>query len=130
MRNGCIVDVLTSVEIQEILKVGGRVIEIYEGVFYRKNFKTSPFRKIEEKLFASRQKFKVEGNESMQELVKLITNNLYGSQIRKNFNEFHKCRSEHWMQTEYDDSVLDYRNLSNGNDIVKLKKDDGLDDNL
>ena len=32
MRNGYIIDTLTSVDIQEIVKVGGKVVEIYEGV--------------------------------------------------------------------------------------------------
>ena len=31
------------------------------------------------------------------------------------------------METEYDDSVLDYWKLPNGNYIVKLREDDGLD---
>ena len=52
MRNGYIIDTLTSVDIWEIVKIGGRVIEIYEGVLYRENFKISPFRKVTEKLFA------------------------------------------------------------------------------
>ena len=38
MRNGYIIDTLTSVDIQEIIKIGGKVIEIYEGVIYRENF--------------------------------------------------------------------------------------------
>ena len=60
MRNGYIIDTLTSADIQEIVKIGGKVIEIYAGVFYRENFKISPFRKVIEKLFASRQKYKDE----------------------------------------------------------------------
>ena len=32
------------------------------------------------------------------------------------------------MKTEFDESVLDYWKLPNGNYIVKMKKDDGLDD--
>ena len=56
MRNGYIIDTLTSVDIQEIVKIGGKVIEIYEEVIYRKNFKISPFRKVIENLFALRQK--------------------------------------------------------------------------
>ena len=32
------------------------------------------------------------------------------------------------MQTEYDDNVIDYWKLPNKNYIVKMKKDDGLDD--
>ena len=46
MRNGYITDTLTFVDIQEIVKIGGKVIEIYEGVIYRENFKTSPFKKL------------------------------------------------------------------------------------
>ena len=34
MRDGLIIDTLTSVDIQETVKIGGKVIEIYEGVFY------------------------------------------------------------------------------------------------
>ena len=46
MRNGYIIDTLTSVDICEIVKIGGRVVKIYEGVIYRENFKISPFRKV------------------------------------------------------------------------------------
>ena len=60
MRNGFIIDTLTSVDIQEIVKIGGKVVEIYEGVIYRENFKVSPFRKVIENLFALRQKYKDE----------------------------------------------------------------------
>ena len=35
MRNGYIIDTLTSVDIQEIVKIGGKVIGIYEGVIDR-----------------------------------------------------------------------------------------------
>ena len=57
MRNGYIIDTLTSVDICEIVKIGGRVFENYEGVIHRENFKISPFRKVIEKFFASRQKY-------------------------------------------------------------------------
>ena len=128
MRNGYIIDTLTSVDICEIVKIGGKVNEIYEGVIYRENFKISPFRKVIEKLFALRQKYKDEKNDLMQGLVKLIMNSLYGVQIRKDINETYYCKSQHWMETEFDENVLDYWKLPNGNYIVKMKKDDGLDD--
>ena len=35
MRKGYFIDSLTTVDIQEIVKNGGKVIEIDEGVFYR-----------------------------------------------------------------------------------------------
>ena len=38
MRNGYFVEHLTSVDIREIVKIGGKVMEIYEGVIYRENF--------------------------------------------------------------------------------------------
>ena len=63
----------------------------------------------------------------MQGLVRLIMNSLYGVQIRKDINESY-CKSETWMKTEFDGNVLDYWKLPNGNYIVKMKKDDGLDD--
>ena len=94
MRNGYIIDTLTSVDIQEIVKIGGEVIEIYQGVIYRENFKISPFRKVIEKLFALRQKYKDEKNDLMQGLVKLIMNSLYGVQIRKDINESYYCKSK------------------------------------
>ena len=56
MRNGHIIDVLTSVDICEIVKIGRKLIEIYEVVIYKENFRISPFRKVIEKLFALRQK--------------------------------------------------------------------------
>ena len=51
MRNGYITQVLTSVDIQEIVKIGGKVIDICEGVIYRENYKVSPFKKVVDKLF-------------------------------------------------------------------------------
>ena len=130
MRNGYIIDTLTSVDNQEIVKIGGRVVEIYESVIYRENFKVSPFRKIIDKLFALRQQYKDEGNEVMQLLVKLLMNSLYGENIRKDFEEKFACKSEYWMQTEYDERVKDYWKISNINYIVKMIADPGLEDEV
>ena len=128
MRNGYIVDTLTSLDICEIVKIGGKRVEIYEGVIYRENFKISPFRKVIEQLFASRQKYKDEKNDLMQRLVKLKMNSVYGVQKRRDINDSYYCKSETWMKTEFDENVLAYWRLPNGNYNVKIKKDDGLDD--
>ena len=69
MRNGYIIDTLTSVDRQEIIKIGGKLVQIYKGVIYRENFKISPFRKVVEKLSALRQKYKDEKNDLMQKLL-------------------------------------------------------------
>ena len=100
MRNGYIVDHLRSVDIQEFVEIGGKVIEIYEGVIYRENFKVSSFRKVFDKLFDLRQKYKDENNDVMQLLVKLLMNSLYGENIRKDIEENFSCKSEVWMMTE------------------------------
>ena len=101
MRNGFIADTLTSVVIQEIVKIGGKVVEIYEGVIYKKNLNVSPFKKVMDKFFELRKNFKKENNVVMQILVKLIMNFLYGEQIRKDIEESYQCKSEMWMMTEY-----------------------------
>ena len=119
MRNGYVIDTLTSVDIQGIVKIGGRVVEIYEGVIYRENFKVSPFRKVIDNLFALGQKYKDENNDVMQLLVKLLMNSLYGENIRKDVEEKFACKSEIWMQTEYDERVKDYWKISGINYIVK-----------
>ena len=129
MRNGNIIDTLTSVDIQEIVKFGGKVIETYEVVIYRENFKITPYREVIEKLSALRQEYRAEGNSLLQILVILILNSFYGVQIRKDFDHFYKCKSEHWMQKEYDENVLDYWKLQYGIYTVKMKNDDGLDNN-
>ena len=64
----------------------------------------------------------------MQELVKIIMNSFYGVQIRRDMNESYYCKSETCEKTEFDENVLDYWKLPNANYIVKMKKDDGLDD--
>ena len=114
MTNGYIIDTLTSVGIFDIIKIGGKVNEIYEGVNYHENFKISPFRKVIEKLFVLRQKYKDQKNDLMQGLVKLIMNSLYGVQIRRDINESYYYKSETSMKTEFDENVLDFWRLPNG----------------
>ena len=104
MRNGYIIDTLTSVDIHEIAKIGGKLIEFYEGVIYRENFIVSPFRSVIDELFALRQKYKDENNDVMQLLVKLLLNSLYGENLRKDIEDIFACKSEYRMMSEYDES--------------------------
>ena len=66
----------------------------------------------------------------MQLLVKLNMNALYGEILRKDITESYHCKSEMWMQTEYDERVLDYHKINYGNYIVKKKDDEGLEDEV
>ena len=130
MRNEYIIDTLTSVDIHEIVKIGGRVIETCEGVIYRENFKVSPFRKVIDKLFALRQNNKDESNDVMQLLVKLLKNSLYGENIRKDIKEKFARKSEAWMMTEYVERVKVYWRISGINNIVEMIVDAGLEDEV
>ena len=130
MRNGNNTQSLTFVDIQEVVKIGGVVIEIYEAVFYREKFKVSPVKKLLDEIFALRQSYKDEGNDVMQLLVKLIMNALYGEFLRKEILESFECKSEPWMMTENDERVLDYYKIIYGKYIVKMKDDDGLEDEV
>ena len=130
MRNGYNFDTLTSVDIQEIVKIGGKVIEIYEGVIYREYIKVSPFRKVFDKLIALRQKYKDENNDVMQLLVKFQFNACYGEDIRKDIDEKSACKSEIWMMSEYDERVKDFWKISGINYIVKMIDDAGLEDEV
>ena len=127
MRNADIIDTLTTVDVCEIVKLGGKVTEICEDVFYQEKFDKSPLRRVIENLFTLKHKYKDENKYLMKGFFKLIMNNLYGCQIRKDRETTNHCISEQWMKTEYDENVLDYWKLSNENYIVKMKKDDGLD---
>ena len=127
-RNGYITQVLLSVDIQEIVKIEGKVIETYEGVIYRESYKVSPFKKVIDKLFELRKKYKDDNNEVLQMLVKLIMNSLNGVFLRKDILESYQCKSEMWMPTEYDERVLDYQKINHGNYIVKMKDGEGLED--
>ena len=119
MRNGYVIQYLNCVDIQDMVKTRSKLIKNYQGVIYRENFKVSPFRKVIEKIFVLRQRYKVESNDLKQKLVILIMNSLYGVQIRKDINESYKCKTQHWMETKNVDNVLDYWRLPNGNLIVK-----------
>ena len=123
MRFGFFTDVLTFVDIREIVEIGRKVIEIYEGVLYRENFKVSLLKKVIDKLIDLRQNFKDEKNDVKQLLVKMIMNSLYCEQIRKDIEESYDCKLEDWMRTEYDKRVSDYQKNFYGKYLVKLKDD-------
>ena len=127
MRNGYFLHTLTSVDIPAINKIVGKVIEIYEVVIYRENFKVSPFRNNIDKIFEIGQKYDDEINDVMQLLVTFSVNSLYGEKIRKVFPEKLAFKSEYWMHSEYDERIIEYWKVSNGNKNVKKIHDRRLE---
>ena len=55
-------------------------------------------------------------------------NSLFGKFLRKDSLEIYQCKSEAWMMSEFDERVLDFQKFNHGNYIVKLKDDEGLED--
>ena len=90
----------------------------------------SPIKKVKDKLFELPKKYKDENNEVLQLLVKLIMNSLYGEFLRKDILERYQCKSELWMMTESDQRVLDYEKVNHENYIVKMKDDEGVEDEV
>ena len=126
MRNGIIIDTLTSVDIVEIVKYGGEILEVYEG-FFCYNLEFNPYTEFVTDMFQKRDMFKSQGKDLLQNLAKKIGLSVYGGNIRKDINEEYKCVTEHWMRVNFDDRVKEWFPLKNGNFIVKLEEDGGID---
>ena len=69
MRNGIIIDTLTSVDIDEIVKCGGVILEVYEG-FFCHNLEFNPYTEFVTDMFEKRDLFKSQGKDLLQNLVK------------------------------------------------------------
>ena len=126
MRNGIIIDTLTSIDIVEIVKYGGVILDVYEG-FFCHNLKFNPYTKFVTDIFQKRDLFKSQGKDLLQNLAKKIGLSVYGGNIRKDINEEYKCVTENWMRENFDDRVKEWFPLKNGNLIVKLEDDEGVD---
>ena len=71
MRNGIIIDTLTSVDIVEIVKCGGIILEVFEGYFCH-NLEYNPYTEFVTDWFEKRHFFKSQGKDFFPKLVKKI----------------------------------------------------------
>ena len=69
MRNGIIIDILTSVDIVEIFKYDGVILDIYEG-FFSHNLEFNPYTEFVTDMFQKRDMFKSQGKDLLQNLAK------------------------------------------------------------
>ena len=127
-RNGDIKQHLTSVNIEEVVKVGGVIEELYEG-FICDNLDYNQFKEYMLDMTARRNEYRKQGKNILQDMCKKISNGTYGGCIRCDIYDVLKCVSENWMKTEYDDRVKEYIPLKDGNYLVNVKDHDGVDDN-
>ncbi|ESO84431.1 hypothetical protein LOTGIDRAFT_176127 [Lottia gigantea] len=110
-RNGFCHDVLTSVDIQEIVKAGGRIIKILDGIVYEENFKTPPYRDYILILRDLRNKYKREGNIVGSNCMKLLGNSLYGKSIQKDITTSRHLWSEATFKANFDSHVKSYEKV-------------------
>ena len=127
-RNGNFTQHLTSVDIEEVVRTGGVIKEIYEG-FICDNLDFNPFEEYILDMTAKRNEYKKQGKNILQDMCKKISNGTYGGCIRCDIRDVLKCVSENWMEANYDDRVKEYIPLKNGNYLVNVKDHDGVDDN-
>ncbi|ESO94796.1 hypothetical protein LOTGIDRAFT_161048 [Lottia gigantea] len=104
-RNGFCSEVLTLVDIQEIVKAGGRIIRILDGIVYEKNFKTPPYRDYISILRDLRNKYKREGN------IKDITTSRH-------------LWSEATLKANFDSHVKSYPKVNETQYIVEINEEE------
>ena len=124
--NGIIIDTLTIVDIVEIVKCGSIILEVYGGLFCH-NLEYNPYTVFLTDMFEKRDLFKSQGKGLLQNLAKNIGLSFYGGNIRKYINEEYKYVTENWIRENIDSRVKEWFPLKNGNLIVKLEDDDGVD---
>ena len=72
--------------------------------------------------------FKAQGKDILQNLAKKIGLSVYGGNTRKDINGEYICVTENWVRENFDASVEERFPLNNGNLILKLEDDEGVDD--
>ena len=92
-RNCVIIDTLTSVDIVEIVKYGGIILEVFQG-FFCHNLDCTPYAKFVTDMFKKRVLFKSQGKDLLQNLAKKIGLSVYGGNIRQDINEEYICVTE------------------------------------
>ncbi|ESP04427.1 hypothetical protein LOTGIDRAFT_170820 [Lottia gigantea] len=123
-RNGFCHKVLTSVDIQEIVKAGGRIIRILDGIVYEENFKTPPYRDYILILRDLRNKYKQEGNIVGSNCMKLLGNSLYGKSIQKDITTSRHLWSEATLKANFDSHVKSYPKVNETQYIVQINDEE------
>ena len=102
-------------------------MEVFEG-FSCQNLEYNPYTEFVTDMFEKRGLFKSQAKEIHPNLAKKIGLSVYGGNFRKGINEEYKCVTENWMRENFDDRVKKCFPLKNGNLIVKLEDDKGVDE--
>ncbi|MBT9131417.1 MAG: hypothetical protein DDT41_01723 [candidate division WS2 bacterium] len=76
----------TSLELQEALKIGYEILEVYDFILYKK---AKPcFQDYADFIWKKRDEYRVKGNEGMEKMIKRLGNALYGKFAQRNGNNY------------------------------------------
>ena len=127
MRNGIIIDSLTSADFVEIVKCGAVGLKVFER-FFCHNLEYNPYTEFVTDMFEKRDLFNSQGKDLLQNSAKEIGLSFYGGNITEDIDEESKCVTQNWMRGNLDHRVKDCFPLKNGNLTVKLEDDEGIHD--
>ena len=85
-ENGTKIDTLTCVDIVEIVKCGGNILEVFE-FFLCHNLEKNRYTEFVSDMFEKRDLFNTQGKALVQNLAKNIGLPVYGDNTRKDINE-------------------------------------------
>ncbi|ESP03287.1 hypothetical protein LOTGIDRAFT_171633 [Lottia gigantea] len=111
-------EVLTSVDIQEIVKAGGRIIRMLDGIVYEE------YRDYILILIDLRNKYKREGNIVGSNCMKLLGNSLYGKSIQKDITTSRHLWSEATLKANFDSHVKSYPKVNETQYIVEINEEE------
>ena len=116
-----IIDTLTGIDIIEIVKCGGIILEDHER-FFCHFLEFNPYIDFVTDMFEKRDFFISQGKDLFQNLAKKIRLSVYGGNIRKDKDEEYKCVTDTWMRENFDDRVREWFSLRNSNLIKKIRR--------
>ncbi|ESO96110.1 hypothetical protein LOTGIDRAFT_160095 [Lottia gigantea] len=113
-----------EVDIQEIVKSGGKIIRILDGIVYEENFKTPPYRDYIIILEELRNKYKKGGDMVASNCMKLLGNSLYGKSIQKDINTSRHLWSEATFKANFDSHIKSYEKVNDSQIIVEMNEEE------
>ena len=126
-RNGVITNTLNSVDIVEMVKCLGVVLDVFDGVFcHIKHYNQCT--EFANDLYSERDRFKKQGKGLLQTLAKKIAKSVYGGNLRWDVNEQFECVTDNWTEGNYDDGVKEWWPLRNGYIFNKSEIESDVDD--
>ena len=78
--------------------------------------------------FEKRDFYEAQGKNLLENLAEKKSLSVYGDIFRKTINEEYKCVTESWMEEYVDDRIEYWFPLKNGNSIVQIEDDQGVED--